>query len=293
MTNRIFTSFIAMTFAIALATSPRPLHGEEITVTVENVGAPGSLFLTPFWMGIHDGTFDTYDAGASAAGFAGLEQIAEDGDTAPLSTRFSAEQGGTGVDATLPATTVGPPPFDPGEAASMTFSITDPTVNRYLSYASMVVPSNDAFVANGNPLAHPIFDASGNFVGPFTIEIFGRDVNDAGTEVNNESNVAFLDDPNGQTGPNQGDDQNGVVATHIGFNGSVGNPAAAPVNILGGTTVSGATIDVTLGDFTRNGGDVLLARITVIPEPSSIVLLALAVCVGAFVVARRRLFADQ
>jgi hypothetical protein len=29
----------------------------------------------------------------------------------------------------------------------------------YFSYVSMVLPSNDAFVANGDPMKHMIFDA--------------------------------------------------------------------------------------------------------------------------------------
>ena len=140
-----------------------------------------------------------------------------------------------------------------GEAASVILSIGDPTVNRYLSYASMIIPSNDAFIGNGDPLAHAIFDGSGQFVGADFL-VLGSDVSDSGTEVNSEIDVAFLAGPNGQTGPNQGADENGVVGTHPGFNGSVGNAGGTPMNILGGTTLSGATIDTILGDFTRNSG---------------------------------------
>lgn len=248
-----------------------PSSAQDLRVTVENLSPTGGLFLTPVWLGIHDGTFDTYDLGASAAGFGGLEEIAEDGVTGPLSGRFATEQGGTGgVDDTLigPA---GPPPIDPGESASLLFSVADPTVNRYFSYASMVIPSNDAFIANGSPLAHPVFDAAGNFIGA-DFMVFGSEVLDAGTEQNTETSVAFLALPNGQTGPNQGADQNGVVALHAGFNGSAANPGGTPVNILGGMTVSGATIDATLGDFTN--GTVPLLRITVtqIPEPGTLAL---------------------
>lgn len=263
---------VAMATALVLVAVPRAA-AVDVRVTVENLGAPGSVFLTPFWLGVHNGTFDLYDNGVSAAGFGGLESLAEDGDTAGLSTRFATEQGGTGgVDATL-AGPAGPPPIDPGETASLILSISNPTINRYLSYASMIVPSNDAFIANGNPLARPIFDAAGNFLGAdFTV--LGSAVLDAGTEVDNETSVAFLAGPNGQTGPNQGANQNGVVSSHLGFNGSVGNPAGVPVNILGGTTASGAMIDTVLGDFTRNGGQDPLVRITVsfVPEPTTATL---------------------
>ena len=272
--------------AILLATAGMA-RATNVTVKIENLGAPGSVFLTPFWIGAHDGAFDTYDLGAMASAFPGLEQIAEDGNTGPLSARFAAEQGASGgVDATVPATGIGPPPFDPGEISMFTLNIGDPTVNRYFSYASMIVPSNDAFIANADPLAYPLFDVGGNFLGPVTIDIFGSDINDAGTEVNSETDVAFLGGPAGQTGPNMGATEGVPVFVHLGLNGSIGNPAGTPVNILGGTTASGATIDAVLGDFTR-GGAIPVARITIVPEPSSIVL-ALTGVVGFVVVLRTR-----
>ena len=64
--------------AILLATAGTA-RAESITVKIENLGAPGSVFLTPFWIGAHNGAFDTYDLGAMASAFPGLEQIAEDG----------------------------------------------------------------------------------------------------------------------------------------------------------------------------------------------------------------------
>ena len=122
----------------------------------------------------------------------------------------------------------------------------------------MVIPSNDAFLAvPDNALADPIFDEHGNFIGPVVIERRGSDVLDAGTEVNTEEDAAFIN----QTAPNTGIDENGVVASHPGFNGSVGNPDATPVNILGGETAPGAIIDPVLGDFTAD--DDLLLRIEI------------------------------
>ncbi|NET40367.1 MAG: CHRD domain-containing protein [Cyanothece sp. SIO1E1] len=91
----------------------------------------------------------------------------------------------------------------------------DPSSNTYFSYASMVIPSNDAFIANGSPTAHPLFDAEGNFIAtPFYVT--GIEALDAGTEVNDElpANTAFF----GQAAPNTGVDENGVVALHPGFN---------------------------------------------------------------------------
>ena len=82
----------------------------------------------------------------------------------------------------------------------------------------MIIPSNDAFIASpGDPTALRIFDAYGNFLGG-TFDVQGSDVMDAGTEVNTERDAAFLN----QTGPNTGQTENGVVALHPGFIGSVG-----------------------------------------------------------------------
>ncbi|MGI9507265.1 MAG: calcium-binding protein, partial [Geminicoccaceae bacterium] len=130
----------------------------------------------------------------------------------------------------------------------------------FFTWATMVIPSNDAFFAvPDDTLADPIFDADGNFIGPVVIERTGRDVLDAGTEVNNELDAAFLN----QTALNQGLTEGGVVGAHPGFNGSAGNPDAGPVNILSGDamTAAGTTIDPSVADFTLNP-DAPILRIT-------------------------------
>ena len=241
-----------------------------ISVTIENLSPTNGLFLTPFWVGFHNGSFDLYDQGSPAS--PGLERLAEDGNTGPLSDEFAMN--GSGSDATVlaPAGFTGAPIFDPGESVTEIFNL-DPAEERYFSYASMVIPSNDAFIANGNPLAHEIFDGLGSFVGAFTFLILGADVLDAGTEVNSETSAAFLD----QMNPNEGTTEGGVVSLHPGFNGSLGNPLGAPMNILGGTNAAGFPIGVVEGDFTQP--DYQIARITIsaIPEPSSFALFGLGI----------------
>ena len=78
----------------------------------------------------------------------------------------------------------------------------------------MVIPSNDAFIANGNPLAHPLFDDAGRFVGEDFV-VAGAEVLDAGTEANDEiaANTAFLN----QGGPDIGVEEFGNVVIHPGF----------------------------------------------------------------------------
>ena len=73
-------------------------------------------------------------------------------------------------------------PIAPGASTSKRLTIdANSSLNQYFSYAAMVIPSNDAYVANGNPLAHALFDESGNFIGA-EITILGTSVNDAGTD---------------------------------------------------------------------------------------------------------------
>ena len=61
----------------------------QLTVTVENLSPDAGTWLTPFWIGFHDGGFDLYDGGSPAS--MGLErfEIAAHGATlgAPFSER--------------------------------------------------------------------------------------------------------------------------------------------------------------------------------------------------------------
>lgn len=225
----------------------------EVTVTVENLSPPNGVFLTPLWVGFHNGDFDIYnpDTPASSA----LERLAEDGNNALLSTEFAASEP-NGLEATITEAGGAEGPFDPGSKASRTFDL-NPATNRFLSYATMVIPSNDAFVANADPQAHQLFDADGNFTGPISFTVLGTQVRDAGTEANTETDAAFFD----QTAPNTGTPTTDPVSVHPGFNGSFGNPDGAPMNILGGTSSDGISFDTLAADFTQPG--YALARITI------------------------------
>ena len=73
--------------ALAAATLiAEPASAREVQVTIENLAPADGNFLTPAWVGFHDGTFDVYDLGAPAS--AALERLAEDGNTEPLSDGF-------------------------------------------------------------------------------------------------------------------------------------------------------------------------------------------------------------
>ncbi|MGV6852187.1 MAG: spondin domain-containing protein, partial [bacterium] len=211
---------------------------------------------TPVWVGFHDGSYDQLTVGEAAS--AGIERIAEDGDPSVLRGQFMAAQP-NGLDGVIfdPAGFAGAPVFDPGNASSAVFDV-DPSTQQYFSYASMIIPSNDAFVGNDNPMAYRLFDENGNFSGPVSFVVYGNQVWDAGTEENTEMDAAFLNQMAGDTGVTTSD----VIAVHPGFNGSVKNPDGTPQNILGGMTAAGTMIDSVAGDFTRSN-NVAMMRITI------------------------------
>ena len=164
----------------------------QLVVTIENLSNDDGLFQTPFWVGFHDGTFDLGTRGQSAEKFGGLEALAEEGDTSGVSARFAEESDGIDATVTSPGGFAGAPVFDPGEVVQTTIDVPNPGENRYFSFASMVIPSNDSFLANLNRRAHRVFSGNGRFRGPTTINLFGANVYDAGTEVNDpQGGAAF------------------------------------------------------------------------------------------------------
>ncbi|MEO1181978.1 MAG: spondin domain-containing protein [Cyanobacteria bacterium J06636_28] len=261
----------------AMTTMATAASAATLRVTVENLAPINGGFLTPAWVGFHDGTFDLYNRGESLAGFTGLESLVEDGDTTELTNAFANEEP-AGVQATLLSD--GPPPLEPGELTSFLLDV-DPATNQYFSYASMIIPSNDAFIANGNPLAHEIFDDAGNFLGADFV-VLGSEVLDGGTEVNDELpfSTAFL----GQAAPNTGTDENGVVTEHPGLTEGI---------ILGTTdssALNGLPLNFTGADFTAPGYEVARFRVELVedvdvPEPGTILGL---MAVGGLVAASRK-----
>ena len=238
----------AAAFSLAFAAAAS-VHGAGVKVIIENLAPDNGTWLTPFWVGFHDGSFDTHDVGSPAS--MELERLAEDGNTGPMSEVFMMSGAGNAQGTII--SSEGIPPLAPGESATMTFILdgTDP-MNRYFSFASMVIPSNDAFIGNDGPTAHQIFDGEGDFLGAF-IMIYGSDVKDAGTEINDElpEHTAFF----GQSEPDSGVDENGVVHYHAGY---------MPLG-------SGGILDDPMfanADFTQGGYEV--ARITIVRSDTSV-----------------------
>jgi len=238
---------------LATAASAKPVR-----ITVKNVAPADGVRITPLWFGIHDGSFDTFDPGSPAS--MGLERLAEDGDPSVISGAFAGAAQGVVFG---PVTAPGQPPiYHPGESGSVILDV-DPSSDLYLSFLSMVIPSNDAFIGNPDPTAWQI--SSGGSLLPLTIDVYGSTVWDAGTEFNDEipMNTPLL----GQMAPNTGVPQGGTVQLHGGF-----LPAG---NVL--SAFPGA-------DFTASNYRVAQIDVVPIPEPASLLL----VSIGAAAVGLRR-----
>lgn len=259
----------AIASTLLLATSMASATTLQVTIT--NNSMPGGVYLTPVWVGFHDGSFDSYDAGAAAS--AGIEAVAEDGNIMPLSNEFSATAGGV-------QGAVGGAPIAPGQTVTLTIDVANDGSNNYFSYASMVLPSSDYFVANGNPLAHSIASVLNGSSSELSFNIgTAGTVNDAGTEVNDFATTAgngLFGIPGGQGGPNQGVDENGVITTVMG------DPYAAFLNLPGQ--------DLSIFDFNDpswypNG--IATVTITAVPVPAALPLFAGALGVLGFIRRRR------
>jgi len=244
-----------------LAVAGMAAQGDVLSVQIENTNASDGFFFTPFWIAAHNGGFDSYNGGELTAGFPGLTALAEGGDTAPISAAFSASSAGAagGAQATVTSVAFGgdAPVFSPGESTAFTLDVGDSSVNRYFSFASMVIPTNDLFVANGNPFSHMLFDGSGSFVGPMVIEIYGRDVLDNGSEVNSATGGAAFS-ANG--GASVGESE--LIRNLFS---DVGDEAYLS-SFIGSGTGNGSTIGSAFG------ADDLIARITItqVPAPSGL-----------------------
>ncbi len=245
---------VGATVAAILIASTAP--ASEIQITVTNNQPGGGFALAPVWFGIQNGTFNAFTPGSTAS--SQIATLAQFGNTSPLSTLFQSEN--VGVDTTL--TSGGSlPQFLPGQSASTTLTVSSPNVDQYLSFAGMVVPSNDFFMGNATPLQ--IFNSNGSFIGPMTISIYGSDIWDSDTEA--QSTTTALTFIVGQTPGTGTQITNGAITTVLP------NSANFLNSIDGLTTVAGYTIS----NIPTSGQLIATIQIGSVPEPASIALLGM------------------
>ncbi len=166
--------------ALAAAAHAQPI---QVRVTAQNLAPTNSVSFAPLRVGFHNGTYDAFNNGQTAG--PAIVSIAEGGSGSDWFPAFAAAD----PTATLGTVASGPPgPLLPGQTISTVFTI-DPSVNRFFTFAAMVVPSNDHFISNDNSIM--LFDAGGNLA-LSSISQLGSDVWDAGSEVTDPANAAFL-----------------------------------------------------------------------------------------------------
>jgi hypothetical protein len=246
-TTRLRNGAASLTLLALLASANA--NALQVTVTIDNLSVDNGLYLTPLWVGFHDGSFDLFDSGSLAS--QGLENLAEEGNPSGLNSG--------GVDGVIfgPAGFAGAPIIDPGEIASLSFEL-DPVANRYFSFASMVIPSNDAFIGNAETIE--IFDAAGYFLG-LDLTVLGSQVYDVGTEDNNGLGAAFSTNGGAST------DTNNPIALHSGLGSLLGSTNGA------GDFVGTAANNFSEADFTQVGFEVARIGVNSVPEPGTLSLL--------------------
>lgn len=234
-----------------------------LEVTFHNLSPMNGAGLSPFAATFHDGTWDAFDAGGMAS--PGVQILAELGDPAQYLAEFAAAQP-QGVSGAVIAmdNAFGPGIYLPNGSGSMVFDV-DPSIHRYFSFGSMVVPSNDRFVGNDSPTAIELFDAGGNFVGD-SVVVLGSEIWDAGTEVDGIFGAAFIE---GQDATDH-IDQGGVIELNNDFSVWEGAMTPAGYNFI---------------DLPNDNGGVVRISFRVIPAPSGLALLGLG---AAFACRRRR-----
>jgi hypothetical protein len=195
--------------AVSVAATDDP---EMFEVTIENVSAdsvyPG--LISPAAWAVHDGSLRFFETDQPAS--EALERLAEDGNSMLLAADLAAESGvlESGVVTTATdASEAGP--LMPGKR--FVFTVHADAEHRYLSFASMLVPSNDAFMAPSGP-GVALLNSNGS---PRSADDIADDIRellrawDAGTEAN-QAAAAGADQGPRQSAPNTGENEgNGLV----------------------------------------------------------------------------------
>ncbi|HMO85277.1 MAG TPA: spondin domain-containing protein [Lacipirellulaceae bacterium] len=256
MRPSVFRTAIAAAAAIGLSADVGRGQSLLVRVTVENLAPVNSISLAPLRFGFGTGMFDAFDVnqpafllGEATIADAPIVSIAEGGSGATWFPAFQAAEPNADLGSVLGPTI---PPFLPGQSSSAVFSVNP--ANRFFTFGTMVVPSNDHFLGNDNPMAYEVFDGAGNLILPSIVDFASR-IWDAGSETQNPANAAFLVGSNNDLR----EDENQPVTFDF----------AGLATFNGLTTAAGYTFDSTL--LTANT-PVLRISFAVVPEPSAAAL---------------------
>ena len=162
--------------------------------------------IAPGVFAVHTGAGVLFDDGEAAS--KGMEALAEDGVPTALADELAAVDGVTSGAFATPAGGSDPAPAFPGQNYSFTF---DANPGDYLSFATMLVQSNDLFFAP-DERGVGLFDAAGAPIsGDITDEV---QLWDAGTEMNEAPGAGPNQAPR-QAEPDTGADEEGGTVHEV------------------------------------------------------------------------------
>ena len=258
--HRVVSSIPRAAIALCLVASSVFAQSRIVTVTVTNLAAANSVSFAATHLGFHSGAFDAFNIGTSAG--PGIVSVAEGGVGTQWQTDFASAD---------PMATRGTiaGALTPGQSRSQSF-IVNAGLNKFFTFASMVIPSNDFFLGNDNPTGFRLFDDAGNLL-INSITQTSSQIWDAGSEAFSVAGAAFLvNGVNAVRTP-----QNGLVSFNfaelLGFNGQ---ETAAGYVFNSGLVAGQAIYRI---DF----------AVSVVPEPNAVILFASGLLMLG-VAARRR-----
>jgi PEP-CTERM motif/Spondin_N len=261
--RRVVSAVLSTATALCVAASGAHAQSRlvTVTVTVTNLAAANSISFAGTHLGFHSGAFDAFNIGTTAA--PGIVSVAEGG----VGTQWQAD-----FAAADPTATRGliAGPLTPGQSKSQSF-VVDAGLNKFFTFAAMVIPSNDFFLGNDNPTGFRLFDDAGNLL-INSITQTSSQIWDAGSESFSIAGAAFLvNGVNSVRTP-----QNGLVSFNfaelMGFNGQ---QTAAGYVFNSGLTAGQAIYRI---DF----------AVSVVPEPATVLLMATGLVMLGVVVRRKR-----
>ena len=186
-----------------------PEHSDRVMVTLSITNLMRGQILSPVFIARHGPDADPlYTLGQPAS--SSLAMMAEDADASGLLSDWSPEGNAAISEAMAVALNGGP--IMPGATVTMSFEVTDG--NSLVSFASMLVTTNDAFIG-----------ASGLDIS--TSRTVNLNAYDAGSEANSESCAYIPGPPCGNHAEDEAESE-GHVHVHAGIHGGDGsdlNPA--------------------------------------------------------------------
>jgi hypothetical protein len=201
--------------------SAMPAHADlrAVTVRIDNLAPTNSVSFAPLRFGFNNGSFDAFNIGQIAN--AATISIAEGGSGSAWFPAFAAADPTAVLGSTMGALT-------PGASFTTQTFLIDTTLNPFFTFASMVLPSNDFFIGNDDPMEYRLFDNAGNLLIQH-IDQAASDIWNAGSEAFDPANAAFL--------------VGGTNALRTPENGVVGFNFAELARFNGRTTAAGYTFN--------------------------------------------------